>query len=405
MTSEGYNALHIAVAHGHLDVVKLLTQKQIGWLQRSRAHMTESSLHSDPSHGVAKFGTATMSGHTALHFAVAVNNLEVLVYLLKHHRELQLTVDAKECGYTSLHLAVYLNRKELVELLLRKDANPNARVDPTTLDRVSISKSPLAETVINKNMAILNLLLESNADDRYHDALNICVPSRQQHDFVVPLLGSLVKHDERQKLPGKKERRVKMSTVDWSGLNLVELMPRWIKGALAKAVFLRAQSNFDHSRVFEYVTTLTIQNNKLTSLPQELFMMPKLTQLNASNNQLEMLPDLEKCYSQTENDYIWPCPALTKLMLSRNCLEHLPEFLFSLPSLSNLDLSYNRLRKLPFDLWKAPKLHHFTCSNNLIDTIPTNWPHVLSTCNVIDNSPSPKAMVEVSVCECMCVNV
>ena len=133
VSSEGYNALHIAIAHHQVGVAKLLIEKQIKWAQRTR-HLTSSQsasgsnaaiegsggMETSLSHGAARFATPTMSGHTVLHFAVAVNCMEGLFYLLKSHRELQLPVDASECGYTSLHLAVFLNRVDAIKMLLHK---------------------------------------------------------------------------------------------------------------------------------------------------------------------------------------------------------------------------------------------------------------------------------------------
>ena len=139
VTNEGYNALHVAIAYHQVGVVKLLIEKQIKWSQRTR-HLTNSQAASDSTspggvasiegsgmgaetnlaHGAARFAMPTMSGHSVLHFAVAVSCVEGLFYLLKYHRELQLAVDCSECGYTPLHLAVFLNRLEAVKLLLHK---------------------------------------------------------------------------------------------------------------------------------------------------------------------------------------------------------------------------------------------------------------------------------------------
>ncbi len=76
-----------------------------------------------------------------------------------------------------------------------------------------------------------------------------------------------------------------------------------------------------------------------------------------------------------------------QMILSKNSLTDLPEYLFDLPNLSNLDLSHNTLRHLPFKFWKAPKLHTLNASNNSIEVIPTNWPAVLQECIIINTSP------------------
>ena len=387
-TSEGYNALHIAVANKQLDIVRALTQQQVILAHNShmanRSHGHQNNLEDSLSHGVAMFASTTMSGHTALHLAVAVNDTSILNYLLKHSRDLRLSLDASECNYTALHLAVYLNRTDAVQLLLRRGANPNTRLDPSQLEKVAISRTPLSEATTNKNLQILSLLLEYGAEDKYYDALHICVPSLHHHELVVPLLGSLVKHDDNYK-PTKnaKDRCYKMAMMKWSGLQLTELPPDWITGALHRARFLCSQ-NINSSRVTEFVTCINLSNNHLKTLPQEVFFLPKLQQLNVSNNELERLPEI-----QSESNYVWP---LNRILLYENHLVELPDFIFHMPRLSYLDVSHNHLKKLPFSMWTAPKLHTFICNNNKISKIPTNWPHVMNDCNIIHMSASLKSI-------------
>ena len=393
VTNEGYNVLHIAVTHKQPEIVKLFIQKQI---QRTHSQFM-NSLTADENSCVdanllpPKFSTATLSGHTVLHFAVVVANLEIVSQLLKHHKELQLAIDANECGYTALHLAVYLNHFEIVQMLLKRGANPNLYLDSRLEDKLSISRTPLTEAAINKNSHILNLLLEYGAEDKHHDALKICLPSQQHQAMVVPLLGSLMKCDESYK-PNKqmsrKERRVKTGTLDWSHLQLVEIQPSWVRGCLPVASFLRAQ-NIESSRLLECLTSLNISHNKLICLPAEIFLLPKLSVLNASDNCIESLPEIQQVFNSAEGTYNWPCYSLTKIQLSTNALTFLPDFLFCLPSLSQLNLSHNRLRTLPFQIWKAPKLYNFNCSHNELDSIPTNWPQVLNSCRVINVTSSP----------------
>ena len=396
VTNEGYNVLHIAVTHKQPEIVKLFIQKQI---HRTHSQFMNSLTTTDENSCVdsnllsllPKFSTATLSGHTVLHFAVIVGNLEILSQLLKHHKELQLGIDANECGYTALHLAVYLNHFEIVQMLLKRGANPNLYLDSRLEDRLSISRTPLTEAAINKNSQIMNLLLEYGAEDKHHDALKVCLPSQQHQAMVVPLLGSLMKCDESykpNKQMGRKERRVKTGTLDWSHLQLIEIQPSWVGGCLPVASFLRAQK-IESSRLFECVTSLNISHNKLTNLPTEIFLLPKLCILNASDNCIESLPEIQQVFNSSEGTYNWPCYSLTKIQLSMNALTFLPDFLFCLPSLSQLNLSHNRLRTLPFQIWKTPKLYNFNCSHNELDSIPTNWPQVLNTCRVIDVTSSP----------------
>ncbi len=411
VTAEGYNALHIAVAHKQVAIVKLLTQKQVQWVHQKLPPPGEETKRME---SVAKFGSSTMSGHTVLHFAVAVRDQDSLRYMLKYAKELQLSVNANECGYTALHIAVFLNNTDAVQLLLRRGANPNTCIESSLLDKLGITRTPLAEAVVNKNPTTLGLLLDGGAEDRHHDALKMCVLTTTSQELVLPLLGSLVRGDDSHRCPKPtvRERRFKMASVEWANLGLPDLSSSDFTGALCRSVFLR-QPGIDRSRFMDYVTSVNLSNNSLSCVPVELFQLSHLTSLNLTNNRLVTLPEVYKQNIGTEVDpYVYPCAALTKVggshlythtiahthtyththtqaNFSKNKLSDLPEFLFDLPCLSDLDLSHNELRQLPFKLWLAPKLHKLNASFNSIEFIPTNWPGVLQECTVI-TSPSPE---------------
>lgn len=246
---------------------------------------------------------------------------------------------------------------------------------------------------------MVHCLLEAGAEDKQHEAIKKCVPYHRHSDLVVPILGSLVKHDGTYK-PSPKDHRSnrhsKHVALEWAGLSLTEFLSHWLQGALSKASSLRS---VEISRHTECVTTVNLSGNQLQSVPPELFHLPRVQVINLTGNQLEGLPELDLVFSTSENCYQWPCPNLTKFFLSKNRLRSLPEFIFLLPNLVHLDLSHNLLRELPLEIWKAPHLHTLLCPNNELEAIPTNWPHVLTTCTVV-NSPSPKHM-EV----CMCVSM
>lgn len=228
VSSEGYNALHLSVGHHQVEVAKLLIEKQIKWTRRTR-HLTSSgnngsvgalegsNMENSLSHGAARFATPTMAGHTVLHFAVAVNNTDSLFYLLKYHRELQLVVDCCECGYSPLHLAVFLNRVEAIKMLLNKGANPNMKVDQNVASSLSICRTPLAEAALNKSVQVLHYLLDYGAEDKQHDAIKKCVPYNRHSELVVPILASLVKHDETYNPATRNIAATVTNTRRWNG--------------------------------------------------------------------------------------------------------------------------------------------------------------------------------------------
>ena len=279
-------------------------------------------------------------------------------------------------------------------------------MDQGVANSLNICRTPLAEAALNKNVQVVNYLLEAGAEDKHHEAIRKCVPYNRHGELVVPILASLVKHDGTYK-PGPKDhhhlhhhhhhrnsRHSKHLALEWSGVALTEFLPHWLLGALGKVSSLRS---IETSRLAECVTTVNLSGNQLRSVPPELFQLPKVQVMHLTGNVLEGLPELDRVFSPADDCYQWPCPSLAKLYLNKNALRSLPEFVFSLPNLVHLDLSDNHLRELPFDLWKAPHLHSLICSRNELEAIPTNWPHVLASCTVI-NSPSPKSMMEVRVC-------
>ena len=302
------------MAHRQPAIVKLLTQKQVQWLHHKPLLPDE---HLENMEGVAKFGSVTTSGHTVLHFAVAMHDQESLCYMLKYHRELQVSINGSKCGYTALHLAVFLNNVEAIEVLLCRGANPNTRINLSLLDKLQIRRSPLTEAAILKNSVALNMLLEGGADDRHHDALTVCVPMAKAQEILLPLLGSLVRADETHcplLKTSHKDRRVKMAFIEWSNLSLHELSSSDFSGALSKAIFLRSQG-IHRSRFTDCVTSMNLSSNSLSCLPMELFQLSHLTTLNVSNNRLANLPEVHKqSISSNEQDpYQWPCNALAKV--------------------------------------------------------------------------------------------
>lgn len=227
ITNEAYNPLHVAVVHQHLNIVKILVQSQTNHSngpshkqeEPGRDRSFSESLHLQR----ARFGEPTMSGHTVLHLAVALKSTDILRVLLKHHRKLKLNYEASKCGYTPLHLAVFLNHIECAKLLLKCGANPNASLNFSSLlaeELSNISRSILSEAVINKNLNLLQLLIDYGGEDKGHSAIRICIPSAEHRSFIVPLLGSLIHLDDGLKVNKQTARVVKSGIAEWGNLKL-----------------------------------------------------------------------------------------------------------------------------------------------------------------------------------------
>lgn len=381
ITREGYDPLHIATMHRQLGIVQLLIQTheqlQLSRLQgplKEEASPEEEGAHQD------SLGGSTTSGHTSLHFAVANSDIAMVTELVKHLKDLKYPIDASGCGYTPLHMAVLLRHTHIISLLLRKGADPNLHIDKRMSDRLRIGATPLTEAVLGESGAILELLLEHGAEDRQHEALKVCFKS-PHHSSVIPhLMGSLLRVDDNGLKERRKGVRTKPALVDWSDLQLKAFDLTWLTLGVTRSMFFHNQSIATRNAL-EFVTTLNISCNQLTSLPWEVFScLPKLSILNASSNCLQSLPDPT---SSTEGSC---CESITRLDFTKNQLTAVPDYVFQLPSLSVLDLSDNHIASLPAVMWTAPKLHNFNCSKNRLEAIPVP---ILQIRIPVTSSPAP----------------
>ncbi|XP_059922598.1 leucine-rich repeat-containing protein 40 [Gadus macrocephalus] len=146
----------------------------------------------------------------------------------------------------------------------------------------------------------------------------------------------------------------------------------------------------DDIRLLPGLTTLDLHDNKLTSLPGALGELGQLQQLRLSNNQLSTLP-VEMCrlhnlHSLTlQNNLLETLPEelgqldnLTELVLSSNRLNSLPSGLGHLACLQKLDLSHNLLTSLPDSLAKLASLKLLDCSNNQLTCVPASLSEMTS---------------------------
>jgi len=108
-------------------------------------------------------------------------------------------------------------------------------------------------------------------------------------------------------------------------------------------------------------TALFLNYLGIKRLPEKLFELTQLTDLNLSGNELEILPD---DISRLTN--------LRVLDLAGNLLTQLPETIGSLSQLKHLDLAYNRLKHLPKTFKQLTHLEYLDCCSNQLNQLPKN---------------------------------
>jgi len=102
-------------------------------------------------------------------------------------------------------------------------------------------------------------------------------------------------------------------------------------------------------------------NNKFSVIPKGLFLLPKLKELNFSENVVQVL-DMNEIE-------IHKIP-IVKLDVSGNVIKVVPQQIFYLPHLEELNLNDNQIAELPVEMWFAPHLMQLNANNNLITELP-----------------------------------
>jgi Leucine-rich repeat (LRR) protein/AAA15 family ATPase/GTPase len=153
-------------------------------------------------------------------------------------------------------------------------------------------------------------------------------------------------------------------------------------------IILRAGNNQIHSisvhiKSLQQLQQLQLQNNKLTNLPNEFGNLVNLALLVLNNNGLITLPikigNLKKLTNlQLQNNQINALPArfvdltaLEQLQLQNNKLTTLPDEFGNLGNLTLLELNNNELTALPTTMGNLSALEQLQLQNNKLTDLPT----------------------------------
>lgn len=115
-----------------------------------------------------------------------------------------------------------------------------------------------------------------------------------------------------------------------------------------------------------HLLELNISRNKLQSIPSCLWCLPKLKEVNLSNNSLTSL--LPKRGGVVEEKNLSPTLAVADL--SSNMLRVLPRFIFEFSALKCVNLSSNKLETLPETMWTCESLQDLDVSSNKLTMLP-----------------------------------
>ena len=146
--------------------------------------------------------------------------------------------------------------------------------------------------------------------------------------------------------------------VDWGNLAMGEIEPAWLEN-------------------IKWVETILLVSNFLQRVPDNIYILDKLSCLDLSKNQLKTIP---VCLLEM--------PSLCNLWLSENKIAELPKQCNWSSSLKTLDLNDNVLQTLPKSMAKAKLTSLHVARNNLYYLPP--WIEQMSSLQLLDVSGNPR---------------
>lgn len=342
------------------------------------------------------------SGITILHIIAKNGYHDLLQLILQVAKYLEHNPDGadievltrRESSATPIDEAIYSNQSKCLRLLL------DFAEDTSIFDDILNDCHLLTRAVRAETEACLNVLLGKGIWKGIKDALVFALKEKKSFSIIRTLVfyyTQILSATEHSRV--KRGGVVTMDTgmLQWDSLEFEELAPCWFEDAVTavstvantfkvrnysypiqdnKELFLtlgkacndyfakyvwQPQANPDTARVSLGITEINLSNNKLQSIPPELFQISTLVTLNLSKNRLYALPSNLDFQSP-----LYVSKKLVTLDLSCNQLQTLPEDLFFVMgnNLEELNAQHNQIESLPPALWVCTRLHTLLLGHN-----------------------------------------
>ena len=286
-------------------------------------------------------------------------------------------------GRTPLQEAVKKGNIDIVEILIKGGADINVVMRPALDVTANADLTALVESALACDLKMVKFLLQRGATDARLKALTR-VLRISRNEIAIKIVGLLLCFNstvsvdtpviELRRRAGKDSKDLPLPIViNWSSKKLPFIHSSWLPMTLVEAQLPMANQYC--------ITQLNISDNKLETLPLEIFQLDNLERLDVSRNTIVSLPIVEE-----GGDAGWKCRSLSHIDISHNELESLPNILFELPELKDITANHNRITDIPMEFWSAPRLQKILLQHNLLTSFPSPVVHRDSGIGTLDTA-------------------
>ena len=345
------------------------------------------------------------SGSSILHIIAKNGYHELLQLILQVAKHLEHNPDGadievlirRESSATPIDEAINSNQPKCLQLLL------DFAEDTPIIEGIYNDTQLLVNATDAETDDCLRVLLSKGLWKGLKTAL-VSAIKKQNHSLVRMLLfyyTQVTSATENSRVKSSGVVTMDTGLLQWDGLDLEELKPFWFDDAVfaistvshvfqVKTITHPVHQNKELFQMLgnacnEYfasyvwqpqalpstwsslsISDINLSNNKLESIPSELFQISTLVSLNLSKNKLRALPSNLDFQSP-----LYKCRKLTRLDLSSNQLQTLPEDLFFVlgSNLEEFNAQNNQIESLPPALWVCTRLHTLLLGHNRLSQL------------------------------------
>ena len=307
---------------------------------------------------------------SCIHIAVKNGSLSIVRRLIKAGASVELLGIQNDLKYSVLLMAA-LDNSDLLMLNLLLDHG--AKDENNIVFKVAVKSKP----------SFVGHFLKYKASEDKQNGLNKLQMRKSFHESTTSIDPSdpLSQNDPRYYKIFPKEA----VNIRWQNLKVLQTIDKdWLNTTVYFLNPTLSHINMSNQYGLFAITRVDVSHNELSIVPESLLQLPSLVSLTLSDNQITEFPS-------TRNFEI-NCPWIEEINVQNNKLKTIPDYVFLMPKLKLLNASNNKIEALPMSMWDAPYLKSMDLSRNEIRGLPRPMVSIRSDSESSNDSIKPPFM-------------